>query len=125
MTALAIVVVVLIPAAVILGLLQLANVVERRRATRIARQIALTDAIHAVLGPVVAPRVRRLRRGRFMAELAVPRAMPEMATLLEIARASLGPDAEIVLTSAEPAPAPQRRTPAPRALRLSGARFTR
>jgi hypothetical protein len=123
MTALAIVVVLVLPVAVTIALLHVANVVERRRTAAISQQVMLTDAIHAVLGPVVAPRVRRGRRGSWIAELAVPAGMPQIGVMLEIAQASLGPDAEIVLTTQEPPR--QRRPSAPPALTFSGARFSR
>ncbi len=49
----------LIPFLAIWGLLRFARAVERRRDARVARQIALTDAIHRELGAVAAPNVRR------------------------------------------------------------------
>ena len=122
MIALAIVVVLVFPAAMLVGLLHLANIRERRRSEAISRQIMLTDAIHGELGPVVAPRVRRGRHGRWTAELAVPAGLPQIAVMLDIARASLGPNAEIVLTTQEPAR--QRRPSVPPALAV-GRAFTR
>src|SRR5205823_1023614 len=77
MTALAILVVLALPATVVLGLLRLATVLERRREQVIARQVALTDAIHGVIGPVVAPVVRR-GRGGWIGVLAVPAGHPEL-----------------------------------------------
>jgi len=121
MNALAFFVVVAVPVAVILALLELANARERRRGAAVAQQIALTDAIHAVLGPVVAPRVRHGRRRGWIAELSVPAGMRDLGLMLEIAQASLGANAEIVLTTREPAPPPQRRRSAPPVLKLSSA----
>jgi hypothetical protein len=121
MTAVAIVVVLALPVTVLVGLLRLANALEQRRAQAVARQIALTDAIHASLGPVVAPFVRRGRRGAWVGVLAVPPGHPQIGLMVEIARAELGPAAEIVLVTPEPFPTRPRRAPAPPALTLSGA----
>lgn len=99
MTGLAIVVVLAVPVAAVLGLLRLATVLERRREQVIAQQVALTDAIHGVMGPVVAPVVRR-GRGGWVGLLAVPAGYPHIALLVEIAQAQLGPAAKIVLVPA-------------------------
>lgn len=115
MTALAIVVVLAIPVAVLVALLQLANVLEARRRQVVSRQIALTDAIHGALGPIVAPIVHRGRSG-WIAVLAVPAGHPHVGVMVEIAQAELGPTAEIVLLTQPPAPACPRRAPAPAAL---------
>src|SRR2546428_3340647 len=53
----------LIPFLAIWGLLRLARAVEQRRDDRVARQIALTDAIHRELGAAAAPNVRRTWSG--------------------------------------------------------------
>ena len=124
MTALAVLVVLVIPVIVLVGLLRLADVLERRRERVVSRQIALTDAIHAALGPVVAPVVRRRRHDVWVGVLAVPPGHPQIGLMVEIAQAELGPAAEIVLVAQEPAPARARRAPAP-ALTLSGARAAR
>jgi hypothetical protein len=124
MTALGVLVVLAIPVAVLVGLLQIANVRERRREQVVSRQIALTDAIHAAVGPVVAPLVRRGRHGAWIGVLAVPSGHPDIGLIVEIAQAQLGSAAEIVLVAQEPAPARRRRTPGP-ALTLSGARASR
>ena len=61
-------------AAPIAGLVALAALVDRRRARRqdaVARQIAVTDALHRRLGAVAAPVVRRGGRGWEVA-VAVP-----------------------------------------------------
>lgn len=124
MTAVAILVVLVIPVTVLVGLLRLANVLEQRREQVVSRQIALTDAIHAAIGPLVAPVVRRGRHGAWVGVLAVPPGHPQIGLMVEIAQAELGADAEIVLVAQEPALARQRRAPAP-ALTLSGARVGR
>lgn len=119
MTVLAVLVVLVVPVTVLIGLLRLATALERRRAQVVARQIALTDAIHAELGAVVAPIVRRGRRGRWIGVLALPPRHPEIGRMVGIAQAMLGPAAEIVLVAQEPVPAHRRRTPAAPTLALS------
>jgi len=58
---------------------------ERRRQEAVERQIALTDAIHARLGGVVAPVVTGLRGGRWQVAIAVPLERPsEVASVLAI-----------------------------------------
>ncbi|MGH7316505.1 MAG: hypothetical protein ACREJS_09630 [Candidatus Rokuibacteriota bacterium] len=49
----------LLPFAAVGGLLWLARVIGERRDARVARQIALTDAIHRELGAAAAPQVQR------------------------------------------------------------------
>ena len=115
MTAVAIVVVLVIPVATVVALLSVVNRMHARRAERIARQIALTDAIHGVLGPVVAPVVRRGRRG-WVGVLAVRAGEPHLELMVAIAQAELGRTAEIMLVPAERPAAGPRRTPAPAAL---------
>jgi hypothetical protein len=108
MTALAIVVVLAIPVAALIALLELATLRQRRREAVVSRQVALTDAIHATLGPVTAPVVRR-RHGGWVGVLPVPIGYPQIGLMVEIAQASLGPDAEIVLVTQESQrPAPRR-----------------
>jgi hypothetical protein len=111
MTALALGVVLAIPILGLITLLRLTTVLERRREQVIARQIALTDAIHRVLGPVVAPIVRR-RRGGWTGVLPVAAGEPDVGLMVSIAQAELGPTAEIVLVGQEPLPAHPRRQPA-------------
>ena len=100
MTLVVILVVLAVPTAALLGLLHLAAVLERRRDAVIARQIALTDAIHRVMGAVVAPVVRR-GRGGWVGVLAVPAGHPELGRMVEIAQAQLGPTAKIVVVPQE------------------------
>jgi hypothetical protein len=59
----------LIPFLAIWGLLRFARAVERRRDARVARQIALTDAIHRELGAVAAPNVRRTWSGEWVVSM--------------------------------------------------------
>ena len=99
MTVLALLVVMALPIAALVGLLRLANVLEARRAEVIARQIALTDAIHSVLGGVVAPVVRRGRAGRWIATLPLAPDQRDIERLVEISRATLGASAHVVLTT--------------------------
>jgi hypothetical protein len=100
MTLVVILVVLAVPTAALLGLLHLAAVLERRRDAVIARQVALTDAIHRVMGAVVAPVVRR-SRGGWVGVLAVPAGHPELGLMVEIAQAQLGPTAKIVVVLQE------------------------
>ena len=63
---------VLLPAAFVAAVLLAVGRIERARDARIARQVAVTDAIHRELGAVVAPLVKR-RFGRdWRVEIAVP-----------------------------------------------------
>lgn len=59
----------LIPFLAIWGLLRLARAVEQRRDDRVARQIALTDAIHRELGAAAAPNVRRTWSGEWVVSM--------------------------------------------------------
>jgi hypothetical protein len=104
MAALAVLVVLALPIAALIALLRLASVLEARRAEVVARQIALTDAIHAVLGAVVAPVVRRGRAGRWVATLALAPEQRDIERLVEIARETLGASAHVVLTTSPAAP---------------------
>lgn len=66
-------------------LLALVNRRHLRRQAEVARQIALTDAIHARLGAVVAPEVRRRRGGRWEVAIAAPlESPPVVADVLAI-----------------------------------------
>lgn len=108
MTAVAVALVLVIPVAALAALLSVVNTIHARRAERVARQIALTDAIHGVLGPVVAPVVRRGRRG-WIAVLTVRAGDPQLGVMIAIAQAELGPGAEIVVHRVGgPELAPQR-----------------
>ena len=54
------------------GLLVVAGRVQHARAQRVARQIAVTDAIHRELGAVVAPVVTRHGRHRWTVAVTAP-----------------------------------------------------
>ena len=75
------------PLAAVLGLLAWTSRRERLRGEVVARQIALTDAVHERLGAVVAPVVRRRRRGGWQVRIAVPFERPAVTeALLAITR---------------------------------------
>jgi hypothetical protein len=72
LTLVTVVLAVIVPATLLVALLLAVGRTERARDARIARQVAVTDAIHRELGAVVAPVVRR-RFGRdWRVEIAVP-----------------------------------------------------
>ena len=73
-------VVVLSPFALLVAALRLASWRQRVRLGEIARQIAVTDAIHAALGAVVAPVVRRTLRGGWRLTIPVPLDRPDTVT---------------------------------------------
>jgi hypothetical protein len=125
MAAVAIVVVLVIPIAVLMALLHVSSTLERRREQVVMRQIALTDAIHGVMGPVVAPIVRRGARGRWVGVLAIPPGYAEIGRMVQIAQATLGRAATIVLEPQDPAPVRRRRAASRRPLVLSDARPSR
>jgi len=65
------------PIAVLVAALQLASWRQRVRLAEIARQIAVTDAIHAALGAVVSPVVRRTLWGGWRLAISVPLDRPD------------------------------------------------
>ena len=98
---LVVVAVMVFPFVVVVALVRLAVRVERARAAAISRQIALTDALHRDLGPVVSPWVTR-RGGRWRVSVAVPFDRPAIveAVLADVQRAF--PERfELVLTPRE------------------------
>jgi hypothetical protein len=104
----------LLPIALLVAALQLASWRQRVRLASIARQIAVTDAIHAVLGAAVAPVARRTLRGGWRLAIPVPLDRPDVvAQILEAAASAFSasertsPRFEIVLTPQEK-PAPRR-----------------
>jgi hypothetical protein len=105
----------LIPVAAVIVLLRVTAAIARRRDTRVARQIALTDAIHRELGAVAAPVVTRRLGGGWLVRMAVPLDRPgTTATLVRIAERHFAADAgtgrfRIVLLPAEQ----RRSTPSP------------
>ncbi|HZW73522.1 MAG TPA: hypothetical protein VFF43_08230, partial [Caldimonas sp.] len=64
--------------------LTMVDIAQRRRADVIARQIAVTDAIHAEFGAVVAPVVRRAGRG-WRVTLPMDARHPGIARIMELA----------------------------------------
>jgi hypothetical protein len=62
----------LTPFLVVITLLRLADLVSARREASLARQIALTNAIHRELGAVAAPVVSRGPGGGWLVSMAVP-----------------------------------------------------
>ena len=70
-------VVVVIPPALVVLLLLYSNHVQRAGADAVARQVAVTDAIHRELGAVVAPVMRR-SRGAWELRMAVPLEPPSL-----------------------------------------------
>lgn len=62
----------LLPFLAVAGLLWLTGRIRRRREACIARQIALTDAIHRELGAAAAPEVRRGRSREWIVSVRVP-----------------------------------------------------
>ena len=107
-------VVVALPMAGLAALLVVIKRTERARETRIARQVALTDAIHRELGAVVAPVVtRRFGRG-WRVGIAVPFERPAIiARVVGIVHAAMLRDGlskfEIVLTAQLSHPRPISR----------------
>jgi hypothetical protein len=117
----------LLPVLALVGLLGLANRIQRERAEAVARQIRLTDAIHREFGAVAAPVVEKRRGRRWRAVIAVPFARPEVvATVVTLAERTLGePErgragVEILLTPqpAMAAPPARRGGPAPQRAHL-------
>jgi hypothetical protein len=64
--------IVLVPFLAVWALLALSRRVQRRREERVARQIALTDAIHGELGAVAAPDVTRSFAGEWTVSMRLP-----------------------------------------------------
>ena len=105
----------LFPIALLVAALQLPTWRQRRRLAEIARQIAVTDAIHAALGAVVSPVVRRTLWGGWRLTIPVPLDRPEIVTqVVEAAYGAFSASArskpgrfEIVLTQQD-RPEPRR-----------------
>ena len=72
MNALPSIAIALSPFLVVIALLRLADFVSARREASVARQIALTNAIHRELGAVAAPVVSRRPGGGWLVSMAVP-----------------------------------------------------
>ncbi len=105
----------LFPFALLVAALKLSSWRQRTRLVEVARQIAVTDAIHAELGAVVSPIVRqKLRRGW---QLTIPVPLDRPDTVMQVLSAAYGAFSpsertspghfEIVLTPQE-RPVPRR-----------------
>jgi hypothetical protein len=71
----------LLPFLAVWALLDLSRRIQRRREQRVARQIALTDAIHRELGAVAAPEVTRSLTGQWTVSMRLP---PERAATVGV-----------------------------------------
>lgn len=76
----------LFPIALMIGALLFAERRARRRLAECARQVAVTDAIHAELGAIVAPVVRRRPGGRW--QLAIPVPFDDLDAVGRVVRAA-------------------------------------
>ena len=77
----------IIPFAVVVALLKLVEGAQRARDRALGRQIALTNAIHERLGPVVAPVVRKRPWGPWQVRISVPFARPDtVSAVLAVTR---------------------------------------
>ena len=115
-----------IPVVGLLVMLQIADVLQRRRAVVIARQIAVTDAIHREFGAVVAPTVRRTRRGwhprgGWRVTLPLDPRHPSAARIVELASATLGPVAVVEVVVVAPRAPVSRRRPLQNKERIASA----
>ena len=102
LTAVGILVVLLAPVAALVGLMVALEARQRARDAVAARQIMLTDAVHAELGPVVSPVVekRAFRPWRVVFAVREPRAR-EVGRMVAITERVLGnqlADVQIVFT---------------------------
>jgi hypothetical protein len=105
------------PLLLVAGLLALAAWRDRRALAATARQIRLTDALAEEVGAIVAPVVRKHRRGWRIA-IPVPFGRPTVvARILGVVHQTLGRPGsdryEVVLTPQEPAPASGTRARSP------------
>ena len=90
----------LAPFLVVAGLLGIAHVLDRRRAERMARQVAVTDAIHRELGAVVAPVVDKPILGPWRLRIPVPFERPALvARVLAAASPALPGPVQVVLVA--------------------------
>jgi len=100
--------------------LMLVDVVQRRRAEVIARQIEVTDAIHREFGAVVAPTVHRAGRG-WRVTLPMDARHPGMARIVDLAAQTLGPTATVDVAVVAPWPGVRRRAVAQNRKRIASA----
>jgi hypothetical protein len=98
MTLIAAAAVTLVPFAAVVVLLLLARALEGRRAERMARQVAVTEAIHRELGAVVAPTIDKPVLGPWRLRIPVPLERPALvAGVLAAVRPALPGPVQIVL----------------------------
>jgi hypothetical protein len=107
MTALAVVLVLGVPVALLVGLLKLVDALQRRREAVIARQIEVTDAIHREFGAIVAPIVRRARGG-WRVTLPMDPGRPGAARVVDLAARTLGTTATVEVAVVAPWAGPRR-----------------
>ena len=79
---------VLLPAALLTAVMLLSTWRARTRLRAIARQIAVTDAIHGELGAVVSPVVRHRLWGRW--QLMIPVPFDDLDTVTHVVRTAYG-----------------------------------
>lgn len=101
MSTLIAVLVALVPFVIVIGLLAFSTRLERARAARMARQVAVTDAIHRELGAVVAPvlegRAWQPQRLRIAVPFDRPALVARVLALAQEVLAGPGRRLEIVL----------------------------
>jgi hypothetical protein len=74
------------------ALARLTDGLEQRRLRRIAAEVRVTDAVHRVLGAIVAPTVTKRPNGPWTVTMALaPQDLTRAGRLAEIARDALGP----------------------------------
>jgi hypothetical protein len=87
----------LTPFLVVIALLRFADSVSARNEATLARQIALTNAIHRELGAVAAPVVSRRSGGGWLVSMAVPLDRPgTTASIVRITEGMFAPDGRCV-----------------------------
>jgi hypothetical protein len=110
MTLTAVVIVLGLPVAGLLAVLAAVDALQRRRDARIARQIEVTDAIHAEFGAIVAPLVRHARGG-WRVTLPMDPRHPHAARVVELVALALGPTVSVDVAVAAGRSTPPPRTP--------------
>jgi len=111
--------VLVLPVALV-ALLKVVDLVQRRRAAVIVRQIEVTDAIHREFGAIVAPTVRRARGG-WRVVLPIDTRHPDIARVVELAALTLGPHATVEVVVVAPWAAAPRRPAAQNKERIASA----
>jgi hypothetical protein len=112
LSALPILAVLLVPAAILVAVMVAVEARQRARADVAARQIMLTDAVHAELGAIVSPVVEKhaFRPWRVVFALPEGRVRDDMARLMAItdrvlgARLTSSDELQIVFTRSSQAP---------------------